>query len=295
MTDEQTLEIAQKINLGVDMENFSSQSAMILINGKPEPGTTEFPQSGFYINEEQTLDDSFTEQISQVYKHLNNLIIVANQHGTIINQIVKREKEQAKPNDLLDGLINCGQMSEFKNNDFLGLMNSAMENKPNELTTSRIDNSLKGLKSTLQGLCYASENIFEQNTLMKEKMGQIDKRITQIGDQKSDKSDEMDARIAIKKELRDEFGATADRLDEKMTTIEKEVESRMNGTMEKLGEIQKETLWKIKDCERMLKARPTEKYISTSVEQIHDTTDKKVSTRSQDPLRLFFLKSLLVL
>lgn len=66
------------LNLGVDIEQFTASTAMILINGKPEAGSLVFPKSGFYINEEQSLDDSFSDQISQVYKYINNLILVSN-------------------------------------------------------------------------------------------------------------------------------------------------------------------------------------------------------------------------
>lgn len=250
---------------------------MILINGKPEAGTEEFPQSGFYLNEEQTLDDSFETQISQVYKHLNNLIIVANQHGTLINQVVKRERDQAKGNDILKGLEEASHCQEFKNTTFQSLMNSGLENKANEMTNSQVGNSLKGLKSTLQGICYAHENVFDASEIHSTRIEQLEKKLAMIEEKKCDKSDVKEKRIATKTEIRNELSSTADRLDEKMTTIEKEVETKMNSTLERLGELQKETLWKIKDCEEKLKIRPTEKYVTTCVSQVEDTIDQKVT------------------
>lgn len=279
MTEENILQMQQQINLGVDMENFSSQSAMILINGKPEPGTIEFPQSGFYINEEQSLDDSFTEQISQVYKHLNNLIIVANQHGTLLNQMFKREKEQAKPNDILDGVHDLGKMNEFKNNTFISHMNSAMENRENESTNTLISNSMKGVKSTLQGLCFANESIFDTTDTLSGQIREINKKLSSLEDKKCDRVAEIDSKRELRKELVNVIENTADRLDNKMTTIDSEIDGKVNDTLQKLAEIQKETLWKIKDCEEMLKTRPTESFVNTSVDQLREGVDEKVSGR----------------
>lgn len=105
-------------------EGSGYQNAMFLLSGKPEQGTTEQPQSGYYLSEDQNLDESFETQITQVYKYLNSIVVVANQHGAIINQMLRRERDQTKGNDIVKGLERIGKHVEVKNNTLHDIMSS---------------------------------------------------------------------------------------------------------------------------------------------------------------------------
>lgn len=76
-------------------------NAMILLKGKPETGSLTAPETGFHISEDQKLDESIGEQMSQVYQYLNNIILVINQHGTILNNVMHREQQAFDPMHVL--------------------------------------------------------------------------------------------------------------------------------------------------------------------------------------------------
>lgn len=62
-------------------------------------------------------------------------------------------------------------------------------------------------------------------------MEQLEKRLLMLEERKQDKNDSKEDKFEIKKELRGEMNGSIDRIDEKMTFIEKEVDAKMNQTL----------------------------------------------------------------
>lgn len=268
----------EHISAGVDIENFSSRDAMILINGKPEVGTVAFPQSGSCINEEQMLDESFTDQICGIFKYLNNIILVTNQHGTLLNQILKREREEERPNEILRELEGLGHLGELSNQKLEAIMSSARENKANEAYEGKAGNSIKALKGTLHGLYYANDSLFQSNEAVLTKTEEMLKRLRLLEEKKAS----IDQVEQIKNETltrcEKDIGNTSNDITEKISLLDKEIDRKINESMARMGEIEKETVWKIKDCEELLKARATEKYVSGIFELAEKNTQLKVSS-----------------
>lgn len=68
-----------------------------------------------------------------------------------------------------------------------------------------------------------------------------------------------------------------------MHSMDKDIYKKMRETLIKLNEVEKETLWKIKDCSELLKTRPTESYVNGVV----DILEKKSEQTSDDFTKRF--------
>lgn len=59
-------------------------------------------------------------------------------------------------------------------------------------------------------------------------------------------------------------------MNERLTAMEKKVFGKVDTLEEKLTEVERNTLWKIKDCEDLLKTRVSERYVDDSIQTMED-------------------------
>lgn len=242
------------------MKGFDSKSgmlsmgltnAMFLMRGKPEAGSMLNPETGFYINE-PNLDDSMSDQVSHLYGHLNNLIVVLNQHGAILNNLLHREKEVINPGLILKNLFDMGKAFD-----------------PNGIydATDALDpeKSLQPLKNRLLELA-SSISIGEEK--QKDVSSKLDKLKVELESFDTGKPDKKvvdksikDSSDALLKSVESSLG----KMETRMKQVEQKADERVSGMTEKLASIEKEVSWKIRDCEDLLKLRPTTSVLEASL------------------------------
>jgi hypothetical protein len=94
------------------VENFldgvkvASGEALVLLNGKTKKGMLDYPTSGFHVGEGSDLDESISDRIEGLYKHINNCIYVINQHGVLMNHLMSSDSNEKliDPKKLLEGI-----------------------------------------------------------------------------------------------------------------------------------------------------------------------------------------------
>ena len=59
-------------------------------------------------------------------------------------------------------------------------------------------------------------------------------------------------------------------LNEKMLNIENKLQGKIDLLEEKLLEVEKHTLWRIKDCEDLLKSRINDTYVDDSIRKLEE-------------------------
>lgn len=226
-------------------------NAMFLMRGKPEAGSMVNPETGFYINE-PNLDDSMSDQVSHLYGHLNNLIVVLNQHGAILNNLLHREKELINPGLILKNIFDMGKAI-----DPSGIYDASDAFDP--------EKSLQPLKNKLQEL---ASNISIGEEKQKDAAAKIDKLKVELESFDTGKPDKKTMDKSIKDSsdtLLKSIESSLGKMESRMKQVEQKAEERVSGMTDKLTSIEKEVSWKIKDCEELLKLRPTTAVLEASL------------------------------
>lgn len=229
------------------MLNSATNNALILLRGQPEPGTLINPETGFFISE-QDPDDSISDQISTVYTHLNNIILVINQHGTLINNVLQSQRNMVDGRQIIDSLRRIDDPTD----------------------DSEAGSALQGLKQKLGDM---NKGLLQNDTLTAE-VGQIVKKL-------EEKTVELELSKATYSATDNKVSDAEDRISKKITELERRVTEQLfestsknsnsvSNMVEKMNKIEKELAWKINDCTDLLKLRPSEAVIEsnlTSLEQ----------------------------
>ena len=247
-------------------------NALFLMRGRPEPGSLNNPESGFYISE-PNLDDSMTEQVSHLYTHLNNLIVVLNQHGAILNNILHREKETINPSLILKSIFEMG-----KSFDPNGLYDSS-----DSLVPEKAILPLKNKLNELSSIVHKGE---EKQTDLISKLEQFQIDIETLDSGKTDLE-------LMEKSIKESSDSLIQRIDSNntklelsMKQVEREVESKVGVMSEKVSSLEKETSWKINDCQELLKLRPTtvemDSLIAGMEQKIRGEIDEITSARKSE-------------
>ena len=229
------------------MLNSATNNALILLRGQPEPGSFTNPETGFFISE-QNPDDSISDQITTVYGHLNNIILVINQHGTLLNNLLQSQRSMVDGRQILDSLRRLDDQTD----------------------DSIAGSALQTLKQKLGDL---NKDLSENNTKTSE--------VEQILKKLQEKTAELDLSKATYSATDHKVSDAEDRMSKKINELERRVSDQViesntkNGTsvssmIEKMNKIEKDLAWKINDCTDLLKLRPSEAVIEsnlTSLEQ----------------------------
>lgn len=72
------------------------------------------------------------------------------------------------------------------------------------------------------------------------------------------------------------IATTAQGLDNKIQELEKKMAQRFHETGNKVNELEKNTIWKIKDCEDLLKSRVSERYVADAIEKVTESLQSEV-------------------
>ena len=65
-------------------------------------------------------------------------------------------------------------------------------------------------------------------------------------------------------------------LNERISTTENKLQVKIDRLEEKLLEVEKHTLWKIKDCEDLLKSRINDTYVDDSIRKLEEKLRNEV-------------------
>lgn len=227
------------------MLNASVTNAMILLKGKPEAGSLTNPETGFYISE-QNLDDSITDQISHVYTYLNNIILVINQHGTMMNNMMHGMKQFMDGREILTALKKINEDSEETEADrALKIIKQKFADMSHaiEVNTSKVTN--------LDTSIIKVEHKITDIEMSKATIGVVESRVADSENRVNKKSSDLD------KKLSDRMGEVLTRSDSTITSM-----------VEKVSKIEKELAWKINDYGDLLKLRPTDAVLESNMRNL---------------------------
>jgi hypothetical protein len=230
--------------------NLSLSNALILLKGKPEPGGLTPPETGHYI-QEQNPDDSMTEQVSHVYTHLNNMIVVMNQHAAILNTLLNHNKQALDGRTILAALSQLGGQTADSHG---------------ELTEA--DRACLGVKGRLAALERARDEQDNRGREMEHRVKATEDGMDRIREVKIEVNRVKTDVQEMKKDMTKKLESTENNSAEVEARIVKKCDEELGGLFDKMGKLEKEVAWKISDCSELLKLRPTEASVETNLKNL---------------------------
>jgi hypothetical protein len=209
--------------MSISWEQLGLDRAIVLKEGNPQLGDENLPKPAPAINESKLLDESFTEQLSVVFKHINATAFALNQHSAIINQHIR---------SLATISTIIPQIEAWS-----GTLTSVL---------APIHTNISTLHSKLSSLELAQIAETESRNKAIEPLHLHDKFV--------------ELRLQA---IEEKIGTLGARIDEVESACLGEVEdtkrraiSRIGEVQDRIGSLEKNTLWKIKDFDEVLKLKP---------------------------------------
>jgi hypothetical protein len=69
---------------------------------------------------------------------------------------------------------------------------------------------------------------------------------------------------------------TAQGIENKLAELEKKLATKFHDMGNKINDLEKNTIWKIKDCEDLLKSRVSERYVTDAIDKIQENISNEV-------------------
>jgi hypothetical protein len=77
----------------------------------------------------------------------------------------------------------------------------------------------------------------------------------------------------------EDLSSLRDSTDKKFRELEKNLMGEINGFKDRCMDVEKKTLWRIQDCEEMLKKRITQEYVDDSIQGLEEKLTRDILSK----------------
>lgn len=197
---------------------------------------------------------TFDLHFDNLREFLNSVSQAVNQHAKVIRFLSTELKTRVTTTELVDA------MKVLANAVPDSLRDSPVSGAKNLKDASNdVASGLKGLSNHVAALNAHSRRT---DATLEEHRILIDDRATHAEVKKAVKH--------AKKKVRDELKLKCNEIEHLIKEIEAGLIERFNGLEKRFAELELNTLWKLKDCEELLKVRVNEKYVWDAIKSLED-------------------------
>lgn len=258
-------------------ETIELDKAMILVGGKVQYGDRSFPKERYKIDDQRMLDESQGEQLEHIYGYLNSVFTVLNQHACILNghstQFVELTPVEEVHSSL--GMLGKTELDRTRNTQA-----EQPENGSGDLPKylDPLSTRLLSIEASMEGFGRSFQSFAEGLESLEETMNKRLMSCALIDEVRREKR-ENDLRIAH--DLHKEIDLVTRRMDQ----FESQIMEREKSTDQKISDISKQTVWKIEDCNQLLKLRPTEEVVLSLNKELEARIDEIINFRNTSPIK----------
>lgn len=225
-------------------EEFRLEEAFVVIDGRATYTTDATFKVAAAINETKFLDEDSTDQMEHLAKFTNSTILAVNQHAVL----------------LLNNLQRCSKMEKS-----IQQLQAAVEKclpLIDRVTTAEDEHRIvtAQISSQRNAINAVEEELKRELILRDERERDNIKR-----------RDEMIQHEIMKREQ--------DRADRER--IEATISSRLDTVENRMGAVEKDTLWKISDCQDLLKIRPTQEVVVNLIDDLEKRLTDLTSSKKR--------------
>mmetsp|Transcript_33297 Transcript_33297/g.30245 ORF Transcript_33297/g.30245 Transcript_33297/m.30245 type:complete len:202 (+) Transcript_33297:282-887(+) len=169
--------------------------------------------------------------------------------------------EKVYKENLSEYLRKMATKSVITDQELQKTLNKLVERPLLEGSGDPMDDSLNMFCNKLLTFC-AGFNFFNRKN---KEFNETTRRVQEGLDQKVNEIDFKTKLKKKKKKLESKISLFHSSLEERISELEKKMNDRMDKFTEKVVEVEKSTIWKIKDCEDLLRTRVNEKYVENAI------------------------------
>ncbi|KAL4446473.1 hypothetical protein ABPG74_001214 [Tetrahymena malaccensis] len=221
---------------------------------------------------------SFDLNFDSLKSFLDKISNTINQHAELINalglELQTRETRKVLPEQL--SIISEG--GKIMDNNLANIVkNQIAKSVRPENTGDNLANQTNKIFNKLTGLGYAVAYNYNSNLEFPARFLQIEKEIQK----KAVKEEVKEKHKKLKVKVSTEIEEIKKYFEKKVVDLDAKYASKINQFEDKVQAIEKKTLWKIQDCEEMMKKRITEDYVDDSIKALEDKIRREVITLAQ--------------
>lgn len=205
---------------------------------------------------------TFDLHFDNLREFLNSVSQAVNQHAKVIRFLSNEVKTRVSMTELIDAMRILGPAVPDSLRDTALSSGKTLRETANDVAAG-----LKGLSTQVLGL---NSHVRRTDVILEEQRLLINDRATHAEVKKAVKT--------AKKKVRDELKKKCSEIEHMMRDIEAGLVERFSLLEKKFAELELNTLWKLKDCEELLKVRVNEKYVWDAIKSLEDKLRRDLSS-----------------
>ena len=158
-------------------------------------------------------------------------------------------------------------------NDFIKILNGQMGKAKNEKTGNEIDDSINKLCNKINILGHSSTFLFKKVNGVEEKTKELEAKIME----KMNTNDYKRKSKKFKNKILSDFDELKKSEDKRIFEMDKKFGTQIASFEEMVREVEKKTVWRIQDCEELLRKRINDEYVDFTVRNSEEKLMKLIN------------------
>jgi len=215
---------------------------------------------------------------------LGNVTTVINQHASLLNKLQLDVCDKPSNLDIANTMKQLSISSNIKEQDINKILNGTIQSPFDEKTNNVYNNAMNMFSNRLEMFSQGFGYLHNTNKDLNERFQKLETLVSQKVNQ-----EDFKAKIKkTKKTLRDEIKSSFTIIEDTVQNVGNKLTEKVDSVQGKLLEVEKHTLWRIKDCEDLLKSRINETYVNDSMKKLEEKLKieiNKFTARSDDDIQ----------
>ena len=177
---------------------------------------------------------------------------------------------------MVDAMNLLTETINIYDNDFIKILNGQMGKTKNEKTGNEFDDSINKLCNKINILGYSSTFLYKKVNSIEDKTKDLEIKV-------QGKMNTSDFKIKSKKfktKILNDFEELKKSEDKRIFEMDKKFGSQIAAFEEMVREVEKKTVWRIQDCEELLRKRINDEYVDFTVRNSEEKLMKLINNIS---------------
>lgn len=185
-------------------------------------------------------------------------------NGNVSKRLTATEKT------IITGLEGISRFLELKDPELQAKMSIVTPTPLQEVGLPALDLAINKTANKVPAVVNAVTWLFNQNSSFEKRLQELEAQTRKLDAEKADKElvDQKfeDLMAGIDKR----FEALGQNMNERFEEMQKSMKESVETTITRMGEVEVATLWRIQDCEELLKSRTSEKYVKEALKDLEE-------------------------
>lgn len=221
------------------------------------------------------------------YEHLkqflDNVTTVMNQHAAIINDMQGEITRKTNDKKLMDSIILLAETLNVYDNDLQKALVAQTPKPRNEKTGNEFEDGLNRLSNKAMLLSHSPAFLYKRLVTCEEKIKSLETKT----DAKLDTKNYKEKSKKLKKKVFEDVEDGKKTCAVKVQQVEAMVSTQLAQWEELLREVERKTVWRIQDCEELLRKRINDEYVDLSVRNSEEKLMKAINNISGGGVEMF--------